>query len=262
MPGSSNAFDFEGNEIIFEESNHKYYSPATENHPYVEYVSGTSLIHRYANSFEKKKTSIAERVAAKRNITADEVIAEWDRNRDEACAFGTRVHETCEDVLLGKSVFRNSPQSEKEARTMEQAKILAGRIKEKMEIVAVEKILFDINLKIAGTADLIVRNPHNGELFLLDWKTNQTIDMSNQYGEKMSGIFSYMDECNFNTYSLQLSLYEYIIKKRKFLPLGTQPIKKYLLHVTENEGKAIRCADFGIEVRDLIIDWLSAPRSC
>lgn len=262
MPGSSRAFDFEGNEIIFEEAKHKYYSPKTDKHPYVEYISGTSLIHRYANSFEKKKDMIAAKVAEKRNITAAEVIAEWNKNRDEACVFGTRVHETCEDVLLGRSTFRNTPQSDVEARTMEQAKILASRIKSKMEIVAVEKILFDIDLKIAGTADLIARNPQNGELFIMDWKTNKSIDMTNAYGEKMSGVFSYLDECSFNTYSMQLSLYEYIMIKRKFVVNDRRPIRKLLLHVTETSGNVIPCANFNMEIRDLIIDWLSKSSSC
>ena len=259
MPGSSSAFDPDGNEIVFEESRHKYYSPAVNGRPQVDYVSGTSLIHRYCNSFEKKKNLIASKVAGKRGISVEDVIAEWDRNRDEACAFGTRVHETCEDVLLGRTTFRNEPKSDKEKRTFDQAKAMAEKIKSRVDVVAVEKIIFDIDLKIAGTADLLVRNRETGGLVILDWKTNQSIDMVNSYGDKMDGVLSQMDDCNFNVYSLQLSLYEYLMRKRGFVP--DIPMKKAIVHVTETEGRMVQCADYGMQVRDVIIDWLS-KKSC
>lgn len=253
MPGSSKAVDYYGNEIIFEEDGHKYWSP---NHEDVKYVSATTFVHSFAKPFDSM--GMAEKVAKKRGITAAEVIKEWDFVRDSACKFGTRVHETCEDVLKSATSFRNQPRDEKELRVMEQGKAMASKILKTYEIVAVEQILFDITLGISGTADLIVKSPKTNSLVILDWKTNASIDKTNKYGDTMLKCVAHLSDCNFNHYSLQLSLYEYILKKRRFFSnYSYDGIQRAIIHLTEDNAEIMLTPDYGKEIRDMVICKLS-----
>ena len=253
MPGSSKAKDYFGYEIVFEEKGHKYWSP---NHEDIKYISGTSLVHSFAKPFNS--AVLAERVAKKRGTTADLVLKEWDAKRDASCQFGTRVHETCEDVLRSAPSFRNQPKDEKEFKVMEQGKAMASKILNNYEILSVEQILFDITLGIAGTADLIVRSPKSNALVILDWKTNESIDKTNKYGDKMLKCVSHLSDCNFNHYALQLCLYEYILKRRKFFSnVEYSSVQRAIIHLTENNAEIMLTPDYSVEVRDMIIDHLA-----
>ncbi len=253
MPGSSKAVDYFGNEIIFEEDGHKYWSP---NHEDVKYVSATTFVHSFAKPFDS--VGMAEKVAKKRGIAAAEVIKEWDDKREASCEFGTRVHETCEDVLKSASVFRNQPRNDKEFRVMEQGKAMASKILRSYEIVAVEQILFDITLGIAGTADLIVLSPKTKSIVILDWKTNASIDKESKYGDRMLKCVSHLSDCNFNHYALQLSLYEYILRKRRFFAnLSYDRIQRAIIHLTETESEIMLTPDYGLEIRDMVIEKLT-----
>jgi hypothetical protein len=72
-----------------------------------------------------------------------------------------------------------------------------------------ELLLYSDLYKIAGTADLIIE--HNDYEFSVgDFKTNKKIDFCNQWGQRMLDPISHLSDCNYNLYTLQLSLYAYL----------------------------------------------------
>jgi hypothetical protein len=91
---------------------------------------------------------------------------------------------------------------------------------------------------ICGQSDLV--EVVNGRVNIIDYKTNKEIKMESfkdweGISEKMLHPISNLDDCNFNHYSLQLSIYMYMILKHnpKLLP-GTI----YIHHIVfETEGK-------------------------
>lgn len=78
-------------------------------------------------------------------------------------------------------------------------------------IVKQEFTVCDHDLKIAGRFDSL-----NIDLdmnwYLEDLKTDQELKFYNQY-QKMKSPLDHLDDCNFNTYSFQLKLYQYLIEK-------------------------------------------------
>ena len=77
----------------------------------------------------------------------------------------------------------------------------------------------DKTLRIAGISDLVILK--DNELYIIDWKTSKTIDKKSYYNKqtkqsvKMKYPLNALDDCNFNVYQLQLSLYAWMIKQAK-----------------------------------------------
>ena len=102
MPGSSKAKHPSGAIIEFFENTHKYISIIKGQE--INYISGTTFIHKFFPAFDADG-KIAERCAIKEGCTVEEIKAKWAQAGKEASMLGTKVHECCEDIILGKSDF-------------------------------------------------------------------------------------------------------------------------------------------------------------
>lgn len=257
MPATSQAVDPQGNTILFDEAEHRYHtpSPVPDEIPDILYTSGTSLIHKFGSPFDQR--AIAERVAARDGRNVDEVIAEWKAKADASCLVGTRVHEVCEDVLLNRAI-RNTPADERERALMHAGYDAAVKVRTSMQLIGVEKIVFDIDLRIAGTIDLLAKAA-DGSTWILDWKTNQKMRDTNEYGQFMLAPVSHLPSCEVSTYSLQLSLYELILRRRGYIPPNTR-VNRALIHLHEDGTyQLVKLPDRASEVKDMIITWLVTP---
>ena len=170
MPGTSTSTNPSGIKITFEEKSHKYWSVIDDKE--VKYISGTTFVHKFVPEFDEDK--ISKRVAEKRGVTQKEILTEWHKKRDDACYFGTKVHEIAEDTLLNRPL-RNVPTNDKEKIVFSKAKVFAEKFRNELDILGVEQIVFDHRLKIAGTIDLLARSKKDGSILIIDWKTNDSI---------------------------------------------------------------------------------------
>lgn len=74
-----------------------------------------------------------------------------------------------------------------------------------------------LNLHIAGQIDLIVKS--GNDIYIIDHKTNAKIDLKGFYNsalrttDKMKFPLTNLDECNYNHYQLQLSMYAWMLQK-------------------------------------------------
>lgn len=246
--------------INFCDKSHRYWTahrtpePVTGDHAFeVDFVSVTTLLKKYFAPFDEKAT--AEQVAAKRGVQSAQVLIEWQMNRDAACRFGTRTHEVCEDVLLGRPI-RNRPENEKERATFEQGWKYASRVRECMKVVAVEQIVFHNALRIAGTIDFLTKDEY-GRYWVLDWKTNKEIRQTNAYGKTGLGPVAHMPECELSKYALQLSIYESILRSERYIPRDAL-VSRGLVHLTETNGVFIQTPDLAREAADIMIDQATA----
>lgn len=68
------------------------------------------------------------------------------------------------------------------------------------------------NELIAGQSDLLLYNLATGKLKFGDYKTDKDIKFENKYQTYLKPI-EHLQQCNYNKYSLQLSIYRYIFTK-------------------------------------------------
>ena len=80
-----------------------------------------------------------------------------------------------------------------------------------MEPFRTELVVFDERLRIAGSIDMLYRDPQTDELWIYDWKRSKEFKHSNKWQSGI-GILGHLDDCNIAHYSLQLNLYEHILK--------------------------------------------------
>ena len=247
MPQCSTQKNKDGVEILFEEESHRYTSVL--NGETVEYVSGTTFVNSFFPKFDPDG-KIAKRKALSEGITEEEIRKRWENSGKEASAFGTKIHETMEDVLSG-NFLRNKPENDKEKATMSAAVKLAKKILEKCDIVGIERIVFDTGILIAGTIDLLARSKKDGTLWIFDHKTNKKIEIENRWRKFGLEPITNVPDTNFFHYSLQLNLYENIMRRAGYVD-EREKIKKGILHITQDGNKTYGIGDFQDEIKKMV----------
>lgn len=254
MPRTSKAKHPRGYEIEFFEDSHIYRSII--NGKEIKYTSGTGVIHACFPPFDPSG-EITKRCALKEGITTEELKARWKAKGDASCKFGTRVHECCEDIELGKGEhdLRNKPQDVREEIVFKHAVNMARKFRQQLDILGVEKIVFSPDLEIAGTIDLFARSKKTGDWLIVDHKTNQTIDTENKWNSFALEPIEHVPNINFYTYSLQLNLYQYLLQREGYVPRHSK-FRLFLNHLTESGAKLIELPDMQLEIRDIIVEHL------
>ena len=142
MPATSKSKNPRGIEIVFTEADHKYLSIV--NGKEINYTSVTCLVGSCFPQFDPTG-AIAERCAKKEGITVAELKERWAAKGRESCRLGTRMHECCEDIELGREL-RNKAENEIEQMRFNNAIKMAKAFRQKLDIIGVEKLVFDDRL--------------------------------------------------------------------------------------------------------------------
>jgi hypothetical protein len=172
-----------------------------------EFISWSSFVKNFEPVFDRERISKAS--AIKHGRTQESVLAEWDKKRDDAASHGTRIHNALEDY--SKTFQIDEVNKDLEA-------MMKSIMREYQEYYQCydEECLYT-NHGIAGTADkiLVVSKGVNSPIDIEDFKTNLSkgIDFENKYGKYFSGPISHLSHCNYNKYSLQLSMYAYMLEE-------------------------------------------------
>lgn len=256
MPACSTAEHPSGITITFEEDTHKYSSIIDDNE--ITYISGTQFLSRFFPQFDPDGT-ITARCAKREGISVEEIKAKWAAKGRESCRLGTRMHEVCEDIELGREL-RNTAENDIEQCRFNNAIKMANAFRQRLDILGVEKIVFDPDLRIAGTIDLFARSRKNGNYVIIDHKSNAEIERTNKYKKYCLDPISHLDDTSFIHYGLQLNLYSYLLKKNKYVP-STAKFQYFLNHVTPDKAELIELPDLQTEIRDMLIDYLVSTKS-
>lgn len=236
--------DKKNDNVGFEDSTHTYFDLNDGS----KYISATQLIHLYAHPFDSDFWSsykaceylLSENFGELKNrlLTTkkwnDSYLKKYDINEvdflkkkseildsykiknKEACEYGTKVHETMEKLFYQKD--------EKRLKTFGLGgKIIVskGDYKFDKERAVYPEILLsykaDDYLKTVGQADLVIKE--GNDITIIDWKTSRSIDKESFFDKNtkkrqmMKFPLDNIQESNYWIYSLQLSLYMYMIEK-------------------------------------------------
>ncbi len=229
-----------GQIIYFEEESHSYFLEDKS----VDFTSVTTFIHQFFPEFDAPM--VARRMVMREirdggmaveesviEARVDELLAKWDKKRDDACDFGTRVHENCEALLLNKDEL-HTPKDTREEKVMSLAKLEVQKLQNKLHFYASEAIIFSPSLALSGTIDLLMWDEQRGEVVILDWKTNSQIKLENRWQSGLSPI-SHLEDTNYNHYALQMSVYQFLLLHEGYFPPNTKFSRK-LIHLHADSG--------------------------
>jgi hypothetical protein len=183
--------------------------------------SVTQLIKKFKKEFDAEKA--ATRVARRRGITPEQILAEWKLNNSYSTTIGSLLHKFIENFYHNErtelSALLPSLEKSQKQKIIENLPALVSHFKnfyedhKHLKCIKSELIVGDLeDTKICGTSDLLVHNQKTGELEILDFKTNKKMSKNNSYG-KLLYPFDDMYEGQINEYTIQLNVYQYFIEK-------------------------------------------------
>lgn len=183
--------------ISFDPNGHKYYS---ENG--IELISVTTLLNLYKKPFDQNG-NILKKCAIKRGISEIELKKEWEEIGNNARTNGTSIHNSIEYYIKTKKIKNDKNKD-----------IVKNFKKIKFNGFLHSEILIgNERLGIAGTSD-ILEEYKQGSLNLYDLKTNKKgISTYNCFGDKLLFPLDHLYQTDENIYSLQLSLYSYLLEE-------------------------------------------------
>jgi ATP-dependent exoDNAse (exonuclease V) beta subunit len=233
------------NAITFNEADHSYFYDGER------CTSVTSLIAKFKKPFETEKR--AKSYAKKHGLLVEDVITNWDLSGKEASHKGSEVHKYAEYKFFNKhynvDIFSGA------LPLCRQVDQFYEDTKEYLIPIRAELVVGDINLLLCGMIDKLFYNLRTGMIEIWDYKTNKKIRRRSEYGNRMINGLSHLAECEFNTYSLQLTIYKKIIEKNTSLRLGNS----YVCWLNEgNTSYEIIKMDYMERESDIIFNSIAA----
>ena len=238
------------NDIMFEESSHSY-----TDSEFTKYTSATTWVQNFVPQVDWDL--MAERVARKQGKTKQEIIDLWDYKKNYACDLGTEIHSVMENLWQKKNYTLNNklvekyPEIEEDFRNRRILSIdLYGKLKNAYAPVATELIVYDKELKLCGTLDFLGLRLKDNTYTIMDWKTSKKIEKENKFGKIMKQPFADYDNCNFVEYSLQLSLYKYILEKNTSIKINELLV--FQIPACGEKLQVVKCIDFSERIKILM----------
>lgn len=202
--------------LIFLPANHQYVSLDDEN---FEWISATSFLSNFKQPFDAPKQaqkSAKNRKSKWYGLSTEEILDAWKQEAKRATDLGTWYHnqreaDICgldEIVRDGVSIPIFKPIEENGLKYAPDQKLVNGMYPEHM--------MYLKSAGVCGQSDLV--EVINGIVNITDYKTNKEIKERGYQSwdgsvTKMLSPVNHLDDCNLNHYTLQLSLYMYMILK-------------------------------------------------
>lgn len=163
------------------------------------YKAVSKILDYFENPFDPNG-DIAAAVAKREGKTKAQVQAEWKANGIESMRKGTSLHNSLQNWI------------EKEEINDYWLEEITNFRKLKFEgEMLCERIVANKKFKIAGTADCLNKNKYG--LNIWDFKTGKEMSFYTKYKTKLLHPLEHLDQCKYTRYSLQLSLYAWMLEQ-------------------------------------------------
>jgi len=236
--------------ILFDEPTHtytidgdsSYTSVTTFNHHLFEQFNADLIIE---NMMKSKKWKPGHKYW---NMSKEEILAAWDKNRDEAASAGTKMHYDIECYYNNMDVVNDSIEYQYFVNFTNDFHDLNARP------YRTEWTVFHEELKLAGSIDMIYENPaDDGETLLIyDWKRSKEITKTNAWNKcGIVDAVSHLPDTNYWHYCLQLNTYKAIIEAKYEKKVAGMYLVCLHPENKNNNYIRIKVADLQDEVKDL-----------
>ena len=254
--------------IEFFEEDHKYII-LTE--PTVKYTSVTTWNHHQFPIFDADLI-IKNMMKGKGwkeghkywGLTAEQIKAQWNTNKDAVAGAGTNLHFEIE-------CFNNDKRLQFEYTNKELYEIYMCDKKKEHELTAIEWkyfinfvkdhphlkpyrtewIIYDEDVKISGSIDMVYENP-DGTLSIYDWKRCKNITRINNFNKfALPPQLCHLPDSNFWHYALQLNTYKHILEKHYGKKIRDLFLVRLHPDAEEKNYELIKLPDLTAEVKEL-----------
>lgn len=192
----------EGPHIYTVRGEQGYTSVTTWNHHHFSQFDGEMIVNRILNG-----SKMSDPKYKYYGMTKEDILASWDKNRDEASRAGTQTHYNIECFYNGIQVNDDSIEYKYFQKFVEDHPHL--------EAYRTEWCVFYEEIRVSGSIDMVFRDTRTGEFMIYDWKRSKGIEYES-YGDKraITPCISHLPDTNFWHYSLQLNVYRKILQDK------------------------------------------------
>jgi len=254
--------------LLFDEPSHKY-TIITD--PDSSYMSVTTFNHKQFPKFDAD--GVIDKMMKGKNwqpghkywgLTAEQIKQQWSDNGKSVSSAGTELHYDIECFMnqpipnathetLLKNFEENPPDYINESVEWHYFMNFIKSFPD-LKPYRTEWMIYDEDVKLAGSIDMVYENPVTGVLTIFDWKRAKEISKANNWGACASTeCINHLPDTNFWHYSLQLNTYKKILQSK----YGKVVNKLYLVKLhPDNKRKTyelIKCADLSKEIEDLFL---------
>ena len=203
--------------VTFQEEHHKYQSlDPNEN---IEWVSVTSFVSKFKQKFNAVEQSIKSSKNKRSkwyNIEPKKIQEIWAKESDRATYEGSKYHMQRENDLTDLNTLGRNNIQIPIIKPIYDGLLKIAPVQKLVEGIYPEHLVYLKSAGLCGQADRVEIIKNTVDIY--DYKTNKEIkkeSFKNWEGisAKMEPPLNHLEDCNFNHYSLQLSIYMYIILK-------------------------------------------------
>jgi len=264
------------NNILFDEPSHtytivtdpdsKYTSVTTWNHSHFPHFDADDIIKKMMKG---KSWNPQNKYWGK---TSDEIKKQWSDNAASVSGAGTDLHFDIECFMNQDLINEDDlaiPYTQGNLLEIYEEELKEGipppNLSEEWQFFIqfikdfphlkpyrTEWTIYDEELKLAGSIDMVYENKEDGTLAIYDWKRAKEItkiSSFNKYG--VTECINHLPDTNYWHYSLQLNTYKAILERK----YGKKVTSLYLVRLHPNNPKKtyelIKCADLSKEIYDL-----------
>ena len=215
-------------------------------------------------------------------LTPEEIKAQWNNNSKSVSGAGTDLHFNIEQFMnqwlvdeqdrfvdCDQEMLLECYEEDKEAgdcvinNTSEEWNYFLKFVRNHLGFkpYRTEWMIYDEDLKIAGSIDMVYKNP-DGSLDIYDWKRAKEITSVNGFGETgTGGSVLHITHSNFWHYSLQLNVYKAIIERKYGLKVRNLVLVQLHPESPTKNYKLFPCADLTDEVNDIFDDIMETMKN-
>lgn len=199
--------------LSFEPSEHIYLYDGR-----IQLTAVSNIINQFFVPFDSIRLS--ERVARRDGVSQCKILEEWDCKGVESREVGTFLHTQIESFFSNKPMSMSTHfcydgefvQVSKDVSIDEEISYFRNFLRENpITPFRTEWHIFDMELKIAGTIDLLCRNGNHFDIY--DWKRSQKASPNETVWRNGINGLEHVPDISFYHYALQQNLYKYILEK-------------------------------------------------
>lgn len=213
-------------DVYLEPEKHQYFNSKGQ-----RYLSVSALLDKIKNKFDSEKISYfsAKKRLKEKGVELSEenirqaqqiVLSEWRAKNVAATDHGTLVHNLLETYQNTTKILN------KELEPMVRG---VSSYFVKYPVQAQEQVLHSNEYMVAGTTDKAMKRTRSvkGTIDFADYKTNEEITYFSKYDNYLKYPLEHLEECSYNTYALQLSMYAYLSETTHGAKIG----RLYIIHI-------------------------------
>jgi hypothetical protein len=257
--------------IQFFELGHKY---EILNEPGVKYTSVTTWNHSFFAEFDAD--SIIENMMKGKGwkeghkywgLSAEQIKALWNSNRDSVAGAGTDLHfeiECFNNNKRFKIPYTNkqlyemyiSKNGEKLLSKPLEWQYFINFVKDHPDLkpYRTEWLVYNEDVKISGSIDMVYENT-DGTLSIYDWKRSKNITRINNYNKfALPPQICHIPDSNFWHYALQLNTYKAILESKYGKKIRDLFLVRLHPEAEERNYELIMVPDLSVEIRDLFVE--------